>query len=160
MHPFNETCTQRVCYMTEDCHSFPSPHCEYSAIYNNFLLPPRQKIIAIHQNLTNVKFHRLSSNWEGRTANIEAQSQRHDSCQNRTAETRQWTLHIGENKLKINKKRGNKLSSPIYEQCTESSLFGLLMTCTDLEGVGGVPPTQHATSHSLDNCITGRDLLL
>lgn len=57
-----------------------------------------------------------------------------ESCQNRR-ERGSERHRRRENKQKI-RKGGNGLSTPIYEQCTESSMFGLLMTCTDREGVG------------------------
>lgn len=37
-------------------------------------------------------------------------------------------------------------------------MFGLLMTRTHQERVGGVPPTQPATYHSPDNCETEREM--
>lgn len=83
-HTFNETCYTSEIWL-RDCHSSSSSLCEYSAIYDehNFFLPLRQIIAVIHQNLTTVEFHRLPSDWEGRAAEMEAQSQRHESCQNK-----------------------------------------------------------------------------
>lgn len=57
-----------------------------------------------------------------------------ESCQEQRRAGLQ-TPRRGENKWKT-RKGGNGLSTPIYEQCTERSMFGLLMTCTDWEGVG------------------------
>lgn len=58
------------------------------------------------------------------------------------------------------KKEETDYQVPSMNNALKAPCFGLLMTCTDQEGVGGVPPTQPATSHSLDNCITQRDVLL
>ena len=116
------------------CHSSSSYYCECSAIYDehHVSLPPRQIIAVIHQNPTKRQVLSITIR-SGRQSHGDGGSVS-ESCQN-GGERGSERPTKGENKQKI-RSGGNGLSTPIYEQCPERSMFGLLMTCTDWEGVG------------------------
>ena len=108
---------------------------------NSFLLPPRQIIASIHQNPTNDEFHRLPSDWGGRATEKQAQSQRHESCE-KLEESRTGAANApqrGKTKWKTEKEETDYHLPSMNDNnvCSaEGSMFGLLMTCTDREGVG------------------------
>lgn len=125
-------------------HSSSSSLCEYSAIYDerNFSLPLRQIIAVIHQSLTTVEFHRLPSDWEGRATEMEAQSQRHESCQNKNRAAN--APQRGKTNWKSEEKEAD-----FHQQSTNNAWKLLVWAANDMHRLGGWGGREVFLQHNL-----------